>query len=137
MNSQPLYQSLWADHKTLLTERRVLLAGLLAHVSIESAQRFLDLRAIADHAVEEQEAIGVLIGDELVRVAGFKWVTMDDDYGSEPVVAHPHKMAVIAPLSALTNRFEDGDTPFDIRDLIENARAIVEEVDAKSRDFEE
>jgi len=42
-------------------------------------------------------------------------------------------MAVIAPLSVVTNRFEDGDATFSIRDLIEEALATVEDIEARSR----
>jgi len=134
MAKQPLYQLLRDDHLALLAHRRARLARLLSPASITEAQRLLDCGAVADEAFEDQQAIGVLIGDELVRVAGFEWVTIDDDYGSEPVVAHPRKMAVIAPLSAVTNRFEDGDVPFDIKDFIEEALANVEDIEARSRD---
>lgn len=133
MKNQSLYQPLRAEHSALLADRRTLLAHLLAPVSVESAQRLLNCGTIAADAVGHHEAIGVLIGDELVRVAGFEWVTIDDDYGSEPVVVHPRKMAVIAPLSVVTNRFEDGDATFSIRDLIEEALATVEDIEARSR----
>ncbi|MEZ0171994.1 DUF3806 domain-containing protein [Microvirga sp. TS319] len=108
------------------------MAHLLSPASLIEAQRLLDCGALAAEAVEDREAIGVLIGDELVRMVGFAWVTIDDDYGSEPVVAHPHKMAVIAPLSAVTNRFEDGDVPFNIKDFIEEAIATVEGIEARN-----
>ncbi|PVE26390.1 hypothetical protein DC522_01110 [Microvirga sp. KLBC 81] len=133
MTNQSLYQPLWSTHATLLADRRARLARLLSPVSIEGAQRLLDHGAVADDAFEDQEALGVLIGDELIRIAGFEWATIDDSYGSEPVVAHPHKIAVIAPLSAVTNRFEDGDIPFDIQAFIQEALAIVKDVDAKDR----
>ncbi|KLK91555.1 hypothetical protein AA309_19350 [Microvirga vignae] len=137
MANHPLYQPLWDDHAALLADRRALLARLISPASIESAQRLLDCRTVADDAIGDQEAIGVLIGDELVRAAGFEWATVDDDYGSEPVVAHPSKMAVIASLSAVTNRFEDGDIPFDIQGFIEEALAIIQETETSDRNTRE
>ncbi|HZH11414.1 MAG TPA: DUF3806 domain-containing protein [Microvirga sp.] len=133
MANQPLYQPLWVSHTKLLAHYRMYLARLLKPVSIESAQRLLDDGAVAGDAIEDQEALGVLIGDELVRTAGFEWVTVDDGYGSEPVVAHPHKLAVIAPVSAVINRFEDGDIPFGIQAFIQEALATVTDVDAGDR----
>jgi len=146
MQAKPLYQPLWADHASLLASRRARLTELLARLDearlpqasspVECAQHLLDMGVVAADAIEDQEAIGVAIGDELIRRAGFTWVTVDDDYGSEPVVAHPGKVAVIAPLSAVINRFEDGDVPFDLRAFIVESLVVIEQTEIKERSSE-
>lgn len=133
MSHQSLYQPLWVTHSKLLAGYRLHLERLLCPVSIDSAQRLLDERAVANDAVEDQEALGVLIGDELVRLGGYEWVTVDDGYGSEPAVAHPNRMVVVSPLSAVVNRFAEGDTPFAIQAFIQEALSVVKDVDARER----
>jgi len=133
MARQSLFQPLWATHSRLLAEYRLHLARLLSPVSIDSAQRLLDEGSVANDALEDQEALGVLIGDELVRAGGYEWVTVDDGYGSEPAVAHPSKMVVIAPLSAVINRFAEGNVPFAIQAFIQEALSAARDMDAEER----
>jgi hypothetical protein len=134
MTGQNLTQPLWADHHDLVASRQKHLSLILNDVSISSAQRLIDCGGIATDAIEDQEAIGVLIGDEIIRRAGFEWVTIEDEYGAEPVVQHPFKIAMIAPFSAVLRRFEDGDVPFDIQDFIEEALEVIQDIEAKRRD---
>ncbi len=58
--------------------------------------------------------IGVAFGQRLVNEAGFEWVIVTDDYGTELAVrAFPEKAEiVICPMDFVAKRWEDGVTNF-------------------------
>jgi Domain of unknown function (DUF3806) len=135
-----IWEPLSSDHEAFLAGGRDALEKLLSTLNggspgeqqplLNAVQRLLDQRLVNESDIPAQEAIGVLIRDEIVRRAGYRWVTVDDEYGAEPAIAHPVKRAVIFPLSAVTKRFEDGDIPFDLVDFVDEAIRTVEDVEA-------
>jgi hypothetical protein len=91
------------------------------------AQEIIDREIVPLDAVPYQEAIGVLIGDEIVAREGFVWLTVEDEYGRDPVTCHPIKSASVDPISAVVKRFERGEHQFDVEDFISEAVRICRE----------
>ncbi len=104
--SKLLYQPLRADHSHMLASRRSVLVELFSHLDLdqvglrsplEKVQIVLEQGLVANDAFEYQEAVRVLVGDELTPWVGFEWVTVDDEYGSKPAVAPPSKWQFFPP----------------------------------------
>ena len=53
---------------------------------------------------------GTALGDAFIREHGFQWQMLNDDYGTDLVVASPSRDMYTAPLVVVDTRFEDDET---------------------------
>ena len=83
------------------------------------AQSVLDHHLVSPKSVSDGEAIGVLIGDQIVRRGDFQWLDVTDQWGTEPVVCHKQKQVFAAPISGVLKRFRRGEADFNVAELVE------------------
>src|ERR1700744_3583852 len=109
MQSNPRFFALTAHHAAVLDEQRAAIEDLRDQVFergrapslIETAQVLLERRIIPVELIGYQEAIGVVIGDNIVSRAGFRWLTVQSGDISEPSICHPEKSVFVSPMSAV------------------------------------
>lgn len=107
-----------ADIRQQLIDRGVIEEAM---PTIEVLQVILNLGLIPRENVDFQQAFGIAIGDIIVDEQNFFWVMNESDMGTMPVVMHAERTAFISPVSAMTKRFFQGNTRFDVREFIDVA----------------
>ena len=134
MSSRIRFFPLTADHFAVLDEQRHALSELCDQIqlrdwrgrrlpALKAAQELLDRKLIPRDLTAYQEAIGVVIGDEIVVREGYRWLTVEYDEVLGPSVCHPQRSIFASPLSAVVKRFARGETVFDLEHFVtETAR---------------
>lgn len=74
---------------------------------------------------EGKIALGVAFGELIVAQAGYYWVRLTDEYGSETSLAHPTAAAECHPISMMQKRVERGED-LDIAGLRDDTIALVD-----------
>ncbi len=91
--------------------------------SIEEKLRLLDT-IISSKWIEPTEtwklqSLGVTFGDALAQMLNLEWVSVTDEYGTDPALRYPGTTILVYPLTAISKRVEDGDE-IDVHDLFGN-----------------
>lgn len=63
------------------------------------------------------QALGVLFGDALATELGLKWVVVDGEFGSMPVVTRPGTMFWLGAFHAIEKRVAAEETPIEVAAL--------------------
>jgi hypothetical protein len=129
MQSSVRFFALMPEHSAILAQHRMAIEDLRAQIFaegqlpslIEATQVLLNENLIPSDLIAYQEAVGVVIGDDIVSRAGFRWLSVEFDGVLEPSVCHPEKSLFVSPLSAVVKRFRRGETKFDAGHFITEA----------------
>jgi hypothetical protein len=95
-------------------------------------QDLLDDGVIATDAVFEQQALGVVLGDIMVRELGYQWVVVDDDFGRSRALRIGERGDYIYPVTMISKRYEKG-IPVVVEELYAKARSVAESARARRR----
>lgn len=80
---------------------------------LDLLQRFLDEGVFARDDTQSLQALGVVLGDVLVREFSYRWVAIDDAEGHARAVQDPVTGRVHFPITALSRRYAAG-APVDV-----------------------
>jgi hypothetical protein len=91
---------------------------------VEGKLRLLDtiVRSdwIAPNETWKLQSLGVTFGDALAQEMGLSWVTVEDEYGSDPALHDQGTTVVVFPVTTISKRIERGDA-VDVRELFDQA----------------
>ena len=73
----------------------------------------------------ELQCMGIVLGDAFVQDLGMEWVTVQDEYGTDPAVRLPGTSVIIYPLTMISKRVERGEQ-VDVFDLFNGVASEVE-----------
>ncbi|HEX3809723.1 MAG TPA: DUF3806 domain-containing protein [Rhizomicrobium sp.] len=62
------------------------------------------------------QSLGVAFGDALAQMFNLEWVSVTDEYGTDPALRYPHTTILVYPLTVISKRIEDGEE-MEVRDL--------------------
>lgn len=86
-------------------------------------QALLDQRVLAADQVYELQALGVVLGDVMVKQLGFSWVVVQDEIGRSRALRFRDTDTLVFPVTMISKRVE-GDVRFEVSDLYAKAEAI-------------
>ena len=66
------------------------------------------------------QSLGVTFGDALAQRLGLSWVTVEDEYGSDPALHEDGTTIVVFPVTTISKRIERGDV-VDVQELFDQA----------------
>jgi hypothetical protein len=75
---------------------------------------------IAPNEKWKLQSLGVTFGDALAQRMGLSWVTVEDEYGSDPALQDQGTTIVVFPLTTISKRIERGDA-INIQELFDQA----------------
>lgn len=93
----------------------------------ERDRRFRDLAepSFADRdRIYELQALGVVLGDVMVRNLSLEWVIVLDEYGRNRALRLPGTLQLFFPVTMLSKRYEKGLRP-DVRELYGKVARVV------------
>jgi len=136
MPSRIRFFPLAASHLAALDEQRAAIDDLCDQLelrdprgerlpALSAAQILLDQKIIPRDLIAYQEAIGVIMGDEIVAREGYRWLTVEVDGNLEPSVCHPQLSIFVSPLSAVVKRFARGEVVFDVEHFVTETAGIL------------
>ena len=92
--------------------------------TIEGKLRLLDTIVRSDWIARDEtwklQSLGVTFGDALAQELGLSWVTVEDEYGSDPALHEEGTTLVVFPMTTISKRIERGDA-VDVRELFDQA----------------
>lgn len=56
------------------------------------------------------QCLGVAFGDALAQELGLRWVTVEDEDGTDPALIYDGQSIVVFPLTSISKRIERGET---------------------------
>ena len=71
-------------------------------------QRLIDGKAFAPSQTYELQSLGIVLGQVLAAHPGLAWVTVKDQYGTDPALRYRDTSILIFPLTMISKRVEDG-----------------------------
>jgi hypothetical protein len=84
-------------------------------------QQVLDGFHIRSDEVEDQECLGVALGDVLAHALGLSWVIVEDQHGRDPALRWKETTLILFPESMISKRIERGEA-VNVLHLVEQAR---------------
>lgn len=91
--------------------------------SVEGKLRVIDAILqngwVAPHETEKLQSLGVAFGDAVAQQLNMDWVIIEDEYGCEPALNWPGTSVNTYPVTIISKRVADGETP-DIYTLFED-----------------
>jgi hypothetical protein len=75
---------------------------------------------IAPNEKWKLQSLGVTFGDALAQRMELSWVTVEDEYGSDPALQDQGTTVVVFPLTTISKRIERGDA-INIQELFDQA----------------
>ncbi|HEX4303239.1 MAG TPA: DUF3806 domain-containing protein [Rhizomicrobium sp.] len=138
MATTVVFSALLPDHAEILNEHRVAFEDLRVQMvangwlrggarPLKIVQEILERDLIPADSIGYQEVVGVAIGDQIVEMENYRWLTVTVDGQAEPAVCHPVKSVFISPLSAVIKRFARGERQFDASHFVYESIRIARE----------
>lgn len=91
-------------------------------------QKIIDRQLISKDEESYLQALGVVLGDIMVRNLGLKWVTVDDRYGHSRALQYEDSNNLFFPITMISRRVKMG-VPVDIQALYKetelNVKALI------------
>jgi hypothetical protein len=78
-------------------------------VKLEALQQLVDEHAFQPAQTYELQCLGIVFGDAFVRATGMEWVTVEDEYGSDPALRVRGTTIIIFPMTMISKRIERGE----------------------------
>ena len=115
-----------------LARRRLgLTLGRRTSTDLDALQRLLDERVVGPRDTWDQQALGVVLGDALVRDQGtLSWVVVDDRFGHSRALRWRDSLHVFYPVTMISKRIELGDS-VEVRGLYEQVVQAVAKLEAE------
>ncbi len=99
--------------------------------SIEGKLRVIDTilksRWVTRDETWKLQALGIALGDALAQKLMLDWVTVDDEFGSDPALNWPGTTIFSYPLTMIAKRIEQGET-IDVQVLFDTACSELNEM---------
>jgi len=95
-------------------------------------QRLFDERVVARDQLFELQAMGVVLGDVMVKKLRLRWVAIDDDIGHSRALRFRETDQLFFPITMLSKRAKLGD-PIDIQALFDKTAEQVAVLERRSR----
>ena len=105
-----------SEHKYDTVEGKIaLLDGIIQNKWIEPSETV------------KLQSLGITLGDAFVQHLGFKWMSVEDEYGRDPAIVLEGTSIVLFPLTMILKRIERGDN-VDVYDIFTRICAKMEEL---------
>ena len=87
-------------------------------------QQLVDQRVFRNDQVYELQALGVVLGDVMVKQLGLSWIVVDDEYGRTRALQYGDGDDVFFPITMISRRYEK-NIPVDVEKLYRETEASV------------
>ena len=65
---------------------------------------------VEPHETVKLQCLGVAFGDALAQDLGLRWVTVEDEEGTDPALIYDGQSITVFPLTSISKRIERGET---------------------------
>lgn len=94
-------------------------------------QRLVDDHAFRLDQTFELQSLGIVLGDVLAIHPDLSWVTVQDEYGTDPALRYKTTSILIFPLTMISKRVEDG-REVEVEYLYEATLSRIRELDSEA-----
>ena len=124
-----------AEEESRLERQRSVVSHIIrnnfSYVRLEGAtsemyylQKIIDRQLIPKNDVFDLQALGVVLGDIMVRNLGLRWVKVGDRYGQSRALQYEDTNHLFFPITMISRRVKSG-APIDIRKLYSDTESGV------------
>ncbi len=94
-------------------------------------QRLVDDQVFRPQQTYELQSLGIVLGQVLAEHPDLSWVTVQDEYGTDPALRYKTTSILIFPLTMISKRVEDG-REVEVEHLYQAILSNVREIEAKA-----
>jgi len=93
-------------------------------------QRLIDDKVFKKSQTYEWQSLGIVFGDVLASELPLRWVTITDEYGTDPTLRFRNTSININALTMISKRVER-DEPVDLSRLLQQSREALSEAEKR------
>lgn len=94
-------------------------------------QRLVDDQVFRPEQTYELQSLGIVLGQVLAGHPDFSWVTVQDEYGTDPALRYKATSILVFPLTMISKRIEEG-REVDVEDLYASTLTHVRGLEGES-----
>ena len=94
-------------------------------------QRLVDDHAFRPDQTYELQSLGIVLGEVLAMHPDLSWVTVQDEYGTDPALRYKTTSILVFPLTMISKRVEDG-REVEVEHLYEATLSHVRELETEA-----
>ena len=140
---QPKFSELTPEDKQRLDQQRALIARVTkqrygttaltnSKKDIPILQRLLDDKVFKKSQTYELQSLGVVFGDVLASEFPLRWVTITDEYGTDPTLRYKDTSVNINALTMISKRVER-DELVDVSELLRKTSEALSDAEKRFR----
>ena len=140
---EPRFSELSSQDRERLEQQRALIASTVKQwysvpaltrtkSDLTILQRLLDDQVFKKTQTYELQSLGVVFGDVLVSELPLRWVTITDEFGTDPTLRFKNSSININALTMISKRVERGEH-VDLQWLLDKARESLSEAEKQFR----
>lgn len=98
---------------------------------LAALQRLIDDRVFRADQTYELQSLGIVLGEVLAAYPGLAWVSVQDQYGTDPALRYKSSSILIFPLTMISKRVEEGrevDVEFLYQRTLEQIQELAKKV---------
>ena len=95
-------------------------------------QRIVDDKVFRADQTYELQCLGIVLGQVLAAHPGLAWVTVQDEFGTDPVLRYKDTSILFFPLTMISKRVDDG-REVDVKDMHDWVLRQAEELEAQAK----
>lgn len=131
-STMPKFAELSSQDRTRLDEQRAIVAAAAKQrydtpaltrtvEDLPVLQRLIDDRVFSKAQTYQLQSLGVAFGDVLANELPLRWVTVTDEYGTDPTLRFKNTSIQVNVLTMISKRIEKGET-VNLRELLRDTR---------------